>query len=76
MGEGASMILMKLHSCFFLTPSPALTIPFPPDNKFPNKEAPKVPKNIDKNPPFCSLVSLLIFLATPFNKIPEFLAPQ
>ena len=43
-------------------PSPALTIPFPTVNKLPN---------IFKNPPFCSLVSFLIVLLTPFNKIPE-----
>ena len=54
----------------FLIPSPALKNPFP-DNKFPNKDAPKVPNNIDKNPPFCYLVSFLIVLVTPFNKIPE-----
>ena len=50
-------------------PSPVLRNPFP-DNKFPNKDAPNVPNNIDKNPPFCSLVSIV--LVTPFNKIPEF----
>ena len=32
--------------------SPALTIPFPPVNKFPNKLAPNVPSNILKNLPF------------------------
>ena len=40
----------------FLFPEPALTIPYPV-NKFPNKLAPEVPKNILKNPPFCSFVS-------------------
>ena len=53
-------------------PWPALIIPFPPVNKLPNKLAPKVPSNILKNPPLCSLVSFLIVLLTPFNKIPEF----
>ena len=53
-------------------PSPARTIPFPPVNKLPNKLAPKVPKSISKNPPLCSLVSFLIVLLTPLNKIPEF----
>ena len=51
-------------------PFPALTDPFP-DNKFPNKAAPKVNNNILKNPPFCSSVSFLIVLVTPFNKIFE-----
>ena len=49
-------------------PSPALTVHFP-DNKLPNKDAPKVPNNILRNPPFCSFVSFLIVLVTPFNKI-------
>ena len=53
-------------------PSPALTIPFPPVNKLPNKLAPKVPKGVLKNPPLCFLVSFLIVLLTPFNKIQEF----
>ena len=53
-------------------PLPALTIPFPPVNKLPNKLAPKVLKSILKNPPLCSLVSFLIVLLTPFNRIPEF----
>ena len=63
---------------FFLAPSPALTIPLPvliipfPVNELPHKLAPKVPKNILKNPPLCSLVSFSIVLITPFNKIPEF----
>ena len=34
--------------------SPALTVPFP-DNKFPHKDAPKVPNSIDKNSPFFPL---------------------
>ena len=45
-------------------PSPALTIPFPPANKLPNKLAPNVPSNILKNPPLWSLVSFLIVLLT------------
>ena len=53
-------------------PSQALIIPFPPVNKLPNKLAPNVPSNILKNPPLCSLVSFLIVLLTPYNKIPEF----
>ena len=53
-------------------PSPALIIPFPPVNKLPNNPASNVPSNILKNPPLCSLVSFLIVLLTPFNKIPEF----
>ena len=46
---------------------PALTISFP-DNKFPNKLAPRVPNGILKNPPFYYFVSFLIVLVTPFNK--------
>ena len=57
---------MRRH---FLIP-PALTVPFPV-NKFPNKDAPKVPNNILRNPPFCSFVSFLIVSVTPFNKTPE-----
>ena len=64
--------LLPLPSPARTIPSPALTIPFPPVNKLPNKLAPKVPSNILKNPPLCSLVSFLIVLLTPFNKIPEF----
>ena len=56
-----------------MLPSPALTIPFPPVDKLPNKLAPKVPSNILKNPPLCSLVSFIVVLLTPFNKTPEFL---
>ena len=52
----------------FLNPSLALTVPFPVNN-FPNKDAPNVPSSIDKKPPFCSFVSFLIVLVTPFNKI-------
>ena len=54
----------------FLFPEPALTIPFLA-NKFPNKLAPEVPNNIFKNPHFCSIVSFLIVLVTPFSKIIE-----
>ena len=54
-----------------MLPSPALTIPFPPVKKLPNKLAPKVPKSIHKNPPLCSLVSFSIVLLTPFSKIPR-----
>ena len=60
---------------YFLIPSPALknpsltlTVPFP-DNTFPSKEAPRVPRGILKNPPFRSFVSFLIVLVTPFNRI-------
>ena len=38
----------------FLFPEPGLPFPFP-DNKFPNKLAPKVPNKILKNPPFVFL---------------------
>ena len=55
---------------FFKILPPALKNPFP-DNKFSNNEAPKVPNNIDKKPPFYSLLSFLIVLITPFNKTPE-----
>ena len=51
----------------FLFPEPALTIPFAA-NKFPNKLAPKASNNILKNLPFCSFVSFLIVLVTPFSK--------
>ena len=47
-------------------PSPALIISFPV-NKLSNKPAPKVPSNIPKNLPLCSLVSFSIVLLTPFN---------
>ena len=45
-------------------------VPFPV-KRFPNKDAPKVPNSINKKPPFCSFVSFLIVLLTPFNKIFE-----
>ena len=38
---------------------------------FPNKLTAKVPSNIPENPPLCSLVSFLIVLIIPFNKILE-----
>ena len=57
-------------------PSSALIIPFPPGNKLPNKQAPKVPKSIPKNPPLCSLASFSIVLVTPFNKYQNFLKLQ
>ena len=51
----------------FLEPKPALIVPSPalitslPDKPFdnisPSKEAPKVPNNILRNPPLCSLAS-------------------
>ena len=46
-----------------LEPYPALIVPSPapitplPDNISPSKEAPKVPNNILRNPPLCSLAS-------------------
>ena len=50
-----------------LEPYPALTVPSPAlittlpdkpfDNTLPSKEAPKVPNNILRNPPLCSLAS-------------------
>ena len=53
--------MVTANLAFFLTPSPALTIPSPalvisflPVNKLPNKLAPNVPSNILKNPPLCS----------------------
>ena len=54
----------------FTIPSPALIIPFPV-NKLTNKLAPKVPSNILKNPPLCSLVSFSIVLLL-LHQIPEF----
>ena len=51
-------------------PSPSLIVPFPV-NKFPCKDAPKVPKSIDKKPFSCSFVSFLIILVTPFSRIFE-----
>ena len=44
-------------------PSPALITPLPDkpfDNISPSKEAPKVPNNIPRNPPLCSLASCWI----------------
>ena len=38
---------------------------------FPNRLAPKVPKNMHKSPPFCPFVSFLIVLVTLCNKILE-----
>ena len=38
---------------------------------FPHKLAPEVPNNVPKNYPFCSFVSFLIVLVTPFSKILE-----
>ena len=59
----------------FLTHSTALTTPLPFNKPFdkisPSKDAPKVPTNMPKEPPFCCLVSFLIVLVTPFNKIFE-----
>ena len=62
MGE---MVLANLIF-FFLIPSPARITPFPPVNKFPNNEATKVPNNILRNPPLCSLASCWIVSLTPF----------
>ena len=67
MGE---MVLVNLVC--FLIPSPARVTPFPPVNKLPNNEAPKVPNNILRNPPLCSLASCWIVSLTPFNITPEF----
>ena len=63
---------MVLVNFFFLIPSPARVTPFPPVNKFPNNEPPKVPHNILRNPPLCSLPSCRIVSLTPFNNTPEF----
>ena len=57
-----------------IAPSPALIIPLPDKvfvNRSPSKEAPKVPNNIPRNPPLCSLASFLIVSLTPFNSTPE-----
>ena len=67
-----NLVFFLLLSPALTIPSPALIIPFPPVNKFPNKVAPNIPSNILKNPPLYSLVSFSIVLLTPFNKIPEF----
>ena len=83
------MVIVNL-GCFFLLPSPALTIsspartipspaliiPFPPVNKLPNKLVPKVPKSISKNPPLCSLVSFSIVLVTLLTKYQNFIKLQ
>ena len=50
--------------------SRALAVLFP-DNRFPSKDAAKVPTSVDQKPPFCSFVSFLIVLVTPFNRIFE-----
>ena len=39
-------------------------------NKSPSKEAPKVPKSIDRKPPFCSLTSFFTVSVIQFNNIP------
>ena len=65
MGE---MVLVNL--IFFNSFACTYTL-FPPVNKFPNIEAPKVPNNILRNPPLCSLASCLIVSLTPFNYTPE-----
>ena len=62
-------LLATLPSPAPTIPSTAVTITFPPVNKFPNKLAPNVQSNILKNPPLCSLVSFSIVLVTHFNKI-------
>ena len=41
------------------------------DNILPSKEAPKVPNNILRNPPLCSLASCWIVSPTPFHNTPE-----
>ena len=69
-------LLVALPSPALTIPSPALIIPFPPVNQFPNKLAPKVPSNILKYLPLCSLVSFSIVLVTPFNKYQNFLTLQ
>ena len=38
---------------------------------FPNKQAPKMPNKMLKNPPFYSFISFLIVLVTPLSKIFE-----
>ena len=43
-----------------MAPSPALIVPLPDKfffNRSPSKETPKVPNNILRNPPLCSLAS-------------------
>ena len=53
-----------------LLPEPALINPFPV-HKLPNKLARIVPRNILKNPPFCSFVLFLNVSVTLFNKTLE-----
>ena len=56
---------------------PTLAVPSPvlitllPANVFPNRLAPNVPNNILRNPPLCSLASILIVSLIPSNSIPE-----
>ena len=52
----------------FLLPEPAITIVVPA-KRFPNKLAPKVHNCMLENLPFCTFVSFLSVLVTPFNKI-------
>ena len=40
-------------------------------DRFPNKQAPKVPYNILRNPPFCSFASFLIASSTPIISKPD-----
>ena len=40
-------------------------------HRLPSKEAPKVPRSIDRKPPLCSFASFLIVSLTPFNSTPE-----
>ena len=64
-----------------LDPQPALTVCSPDfitrlldkffANRSPSKEAPKVPRRIDRKPPLCSFASFLIVSLTPFNSTPE-----
>ena len=57
-----------------IVPSPALITPFPDKffvNRSPGGEASKVPRSIDRKPPFCSFASSFIVSLTPFNSIPE-----
>ena len=68
--EAALKFVFFLPSPALIIHSPALTVPFPV-NKFPNKDAPKMPNNILRKPLLCSFVSFLIVSVTPFNKIPE-----
>ena len=61
-----------LDRSYAFAPPPALIIPLPLVNKFPNKLAPNVPNNMLKNPPFFFFTSCSIVLPTPFNKMPDF----